>query len=272
MNRIKKILIIEDERETAQITETLLKKRGFETSIAPNGLLGFEMAKRNSPDLIIADALMPGLDGFNFYKKLKTDDETLNIPVLIVSGRSHMEDSFNVVGVEGFMAKPFSPQEMIDKINTIFDTIHAKQSTIRKVAQKATKTVLIIGGKMNVIRKMVEQTEKAGYRIDFAITKSDALAKTIHWDPDIIFIDTVLNGVKAYELTKLLRELPQAEGKPIIGFSFGEAAKQVNKRDLAFIIEINELLKAGATNYIGTYDDYSYVKTLAKFLEPKNLE
>ena len=82
----KKILVIDDEEDVVTFLTTILRKNGYETVTATNGVEGLEIAKREKPDLVTLDLLMPKQTGTGFYKNLVKDEELGSIPVIIISG------------------------------------------------------------------------------------------------------------------------------------------------------------------------------------------
>jgi len=82
----KKVLIIDDEEDVRKYLAFVLKKSGFETVTAANGEEGLEAARREKPDLITLDLLMPNQSGTDFYRNLRRDRELADIPIVVVSG------------------------------------------------------------------------------------------------------------------------------------------------------------------------------------------
>lgn len=116
-----KILIVEDDRDIVEMVEYNLKEQGYETVSVLNGQKGIELAKKEQPDLIILDIMLPVTDGFEVCRILKNDQRTSNIPIIILSAKSQETDK--VVGLElgadDYVTKPFSPRELIARIRAI---------------------------------------------------------------------------------------------------------------------------------------------------------
>jgi len=112
----KKILVVDDEEELRDFISMRLEANGYEVVTAGNGIEGLKVVVDEKPDLIISDVLMPEMDGFAFYKILKEDEATKDIPVLILTARGKMEDTFRVLGVDDFLSKPFQADELLSKI------------------------------------------------------------------------------------------------------------------------------------------------------------
>lgn len=136
------VLIIEDDRDIVEMVEYNLKEEGYETLSALNGEDGVELARRQQPDLIILDIMLPIMDGFEVCRTLRSNDVTAQIPIIILSAKSQETDK--VVGLElgadDYVTKPFSPRELIARIRAILrrDREHRHTS---KMQQRGDITV-----------------------------------------------------------------------------------------------------------------------------------
>ncbi|MCK5707438.1 MAG: response regulator [Candidatus Aureabacteria bacterium] len=114
----KAILIVDDHGALRYILSFDLQKKGFKTITAGSGEKGIELAQKDKPDLILLDAMMPGIDGFETCRRLKQDEDTKNIPVLMVTAKSQREDVLEGLqaGAVSYMVKPFKFEELFNKI------------------------------------------------------------------------------------------------------------------------------------------------------------
>jgi PAS domain S-box-containing protein len=114
------ILLVDDEPVNLQILVELLGKEGYKTVFALEGKTAIEVAKKQKPDLILLDIMMPGMDGFAVCAKLKSLKETKDIPVIFISALSSAEDKVNGFKAGGldYIPKPFEPAEVIARVNT----------------------------------------------------------------------------------------------------------------------------------------------------------
>jgi two-component system phosphate regulon response regulator PhoB len=116
-----RILIIEDDRDIVEMLEYNLAEAGYDTFSALNGDDGVALARRERPDLIILDIMMPVMDGFEVCRMLKNDSSVAHIPIIILSAKSQETDK--VVGLElgadDYVTKPFSPRELIARTRAI---------------------------------------------------------------------------------------------------------------------------------------------------------
>jgi len=120
----KKILCIEDEIEMIDLMRLILERRGFDFVGAEGGQQGLELARREKPDLILLDLMMPGMDGWEVYQQLKTDDALKDTAVIVVTAKAQNIDKvlgLHIAHVEDYITKPFGPQELLDSIYRILN-------------------------------------------------------------------------------------------------------------------------------------------------------
>jgi len=113
-----KILIVDDEELIREVIKEYAILENFEVEEAGNGLEALEKIEKNEYDVIILDIMMPKMDGFTFFKKMK---ETKNIPTIVLSARSDEYDKLTGfdLGIDDYVTKPFSPKELIARIKAV---------------------------------------------------------------------------------------------------------------------------------------------------------
>jgi two-component system phosphate regulon response regulator PhoB len=115
------ILIIEDEKDIAELVEYHLRQSGFKVVKACDGPSGLEQAKKIRPGLIILDLMLPGMDGKDVCRSLKSTPQTRPIPVLMLTAKT--EEMDRVIGLElgadDYVTKPFSPRELVLRVKAI---------------------------------------------------------------------------------------------------------------------------------------------------------
>lgn len=117
----KKILIIEDEKDLRFFLTTAFKTEGFEIIEAIDGETGIEKAKKEKPDLILLDLLLPGIDGFEVLSRLKKDEELEKIPIFVLSNfdqEEKKEKSFKLGAVDYLVKANFSLEEIVEKVSS----------------------------------------------------------------------------------------------------------------------------------------------------------
>jgi len=115
------ILIADDEPLVTQLVSHRLNTRGFEVAVVGDGIQAIASARRLRPDLVILDAMMPGLDGFAVLKTLKEAPETAAIPVLMLTARKGEKDVVGALtaGADDYLVKPFIPEELVTRVKRL---------------------------------------------------------------------------------------------------------------------------------------------------------
>lgn len=116
-----KILIVEDERDIAELVGFNLRRAGYEVLMAHDGIEGTQCAMRERPDLVVLDLMLPGRDGFGVFRELRRDPRTASIPVIMLTARAQTEDRIQGLetGADDYLTKPFSPKELLLRIQAI---------------------------------------------------------------------------------------------------------------------------------------------------------
>ena len=112
------VLIIEDEKLIIVSTQMVLEAAGFRVESATNGEDGIAKARSQTPDLILLDIMMPGIDGWETLTRLKRAEETSTIPVIIFTAREHARghQKSAEMGAVDYFRKPFEPDELIELV------------------------------------------------------------------------------------------------------------------------------------------------------------
>ena len=125
----KMILCIEDEQEMIDLIRLILSPRGFEIRGANGGKEGLEIIRKDHPDLVLLDLMMPEMDGWEVYQQMKAGEATKNIPVIVVTAKAQSIDKvlgLHIAKVDDFIVKPFSPQELLTSVDKVLER---KQNT-----------------------------------------------------------------------------------------------------------------------------------------------
>ncbi len=115
------ILVIEDEKNIAELVKFNLEQENFIVVWAAAGDSGLEMARKTKPDLILLDIMLPGMDGLEVCKILKQKDTTAGIPIIMLTAK--VQETDKIVGLElgadDYMTKPFSPRELVARVRAV---------------------------------------------------------------------------------------------------------------------------------------------------------
>lgn len=119
-NKIPTILAVDDNTDNLNLLKGILKEHYFNIRLATNGTHALTTVKKEAPDIILLDILMPDMDGFEVCSRLKADAQTAGIPVLFISALNEMAEivkAFSMGGID-YITKPFKAEEIIARINT----------------------------------------------------------------------------------------------------------------------------------------------------------
>jgi two-component system phosphate regulon response regulator PhoB len=126
----EKILVIEDEPDIAEVLQYNLQKEGFDVETARRGDAGLDAVRRDNPDLILLDLMLPGIDGLELTRMLKRDPLTSRLPIVMLTARGDVVD--RIVGLElgadDYISKPFSPREVVLRVKAVLRRFQQEES------------------------------------------------------------------------------------------------------------------------------------------------
>lgn len=115
-----RIFVIDDDADLLNVVKTLLIKRSFDVATFTDWQTASDALKNNEPQLILLDVFLPGIDGLDISRRLKTSSLTRHIPILLFSAFPHItEDAIRDYGVDDFITKPFEVNDLIEKVHSI---------------------------------------------------------------------------------------------------------------------------------------------------------
>src|SRR2546422_9512920 len=167
-----RVLVVEDERDVADLIRYNLTKEGYDVVVAPTGSDALKQAREVHPDLVLLDIMVPQLNGWEVCRRLKQDADTKNIPVIMVTGR--VEEGDKVLGFEmgadDYVTKPFSPRELVARVRAV-----ARRG---KNAEAADRKHHLKAGDLEIDRHRFEVTMK-GQRVDLTPKEFELLAALV---------------------------------------------------------------------------------------------
>src|SRR6187402_2552629 len=116
-----RILVAEDDPDIGSLLEHYLKKAGFLPTVVPSGRDVMPLIRRETPDLVVLDLMLPGLDGLQLCRAIRADAATAAIPIIMLTAKA--EETDRIIGLElgadDYITKPFSPNEVIARIKAL---------------------------------------------------------------------------------------------------------------------------------------------------------
>jgi DNA-binding response OmpR family regulator len=117
----EKIMVIEDEPDILEVIEYNLNREGYKVITSRDGEQGLQKTRRETPDLLVLDLMLPNLDGIEICRRLKSDPVTNSIPIIMVTAKREESDVVLGLGVgaDDYIAKPFSPRELVARVKAV---------------------------------------------------------------------------------------------------------------------------------------------------------
>ena len=196
-----------------------LKKEGFKAFSANNGEDGLDMARKENPDLVLLDLMLPGMDGLDVCKAIKNDAKTTHIPIIILTAKAQEADK--IVGLElgadDYVTKPFSPRELIARIKAVLRRVKEKDKLpevlrIGDLTIDFSKIMVLIKGKPIELTSKEFELLKILIRAKNRVLSRDYLLDTVWGFDQALEIQTRTVDVHITTLRKKLK----SESKRII--------------------------------------------------------
>lgn len=151
------ILVVEDEQAIAEMIMASLEIAGYQVKRAANGQVAYQMILDEAPDLILADWMMPMMTGLELTQRLKREENTSEIPIILLTAKSDENDKISGfdAGIDDYVVKPFSPRELLARIRAVLrrgymDTDGKGISAGQLVLDRSAKKANIAGNEINL--------------------------------------------------------------------------------------------------------------------------
>ena len=121
-----RVVCVEDEPEMIDLIRLILGRKGYEVIGAHGGMAAMQIIQEQMPDVILLDLMMPDMDGWEVYQKLKADEDVKNIPVIVVTAKAQSIDKvlgLHIAKVDDYISKPFSPQDLVTSVEKVLESI-----------------------------------------------------------------------------------------------------------------------------------------------------
>ncbi len=183
MTTKKRILVIDDEVDFVKMLQARLRIEGYEVLTAEDGIKGLQVARKEMPDLIILDIMMPGLDGHSVLDMLKKSTLTWSIPVIYLTAKTGQADELAAMekGAKYYLTKPYNPAMLMEMI---------KSALIENEAgEEKGGLVLVIDQDIHSADDCEARLRHAGYDVILASTAAEGLRDALDHHPDFILLD-----------------------------------------------------------------------------------
>ncbi|HCR86268.1 MAG TPA: PleD family two-component system response regulator [Alphaproteobacteria bacterium] len=261
-----KVLVIDDLEPNLRLLEAKLKSEYYTVYTATNGYDGIKIAKEKMPDIILLDVMMPQIDGFTTCKKLKEDEQTAGIPIVMVTALTEQEDRVKGLncGADDFITKPidefhlFVRVRSLIRIKELFDELKLRDITysnfggsknfLKSQTEKLNSKIILIDDDVFEIKKIKAALESEGHTL-IVFNPDQPLEKIQEHDFDLVIVNTLLDEERALRMSVEIKGMTNKKRVPII-ILVDESDKKVMLKGLQigiddYVLEpldINELL------------------------------
>ena len=127
----QKILVVEDEPDILEVIECNLARDGFRVVTARDGEAGLKLARAELPDAVVLDLMLPGIDGLEICRRLRADDVTRSMPIVMVTAKGEEADIVVGLGIgaDDYLTKPFSPRELVARVRAVLRRAQPKETS-----------------------------------------------------------------------------------------------------------------------------------------------
>jgi len=183
------ILIVDDDDSIRSLLEQELGEAGYLIEQATNGKMALECIRKNRPDLIILDVMMPEMNGFDVAAILKNDPQTMDIPIIILSIVQDKARGFRI-GVDRYLTKPIDTAQLFTEVGNLLEQ------------GKSKRKVMVVDEDSAAVRSLTDVLQTKGYQVVESDGK-ELVQNAIDTQPDIIILNSIFSGKQ--EIVKTLR-------------------------------------------------------------------
>jgi len=187
----KKILVVEDERDILQLVKLYLEKEGYRVSTATTGTDGLKAARTEHPDLLVLDLMLPEMDGLEVCKRLRADQQTAALPVIMLTAKA--EESDTIVGLElgadDYVTKPFSPKAFVARVKALLRRVDRSKE---EAPSRSTYGTLVLD-------RSRHEVKASGKDVTLTAKEFGLLEYLLQHPGRVLTRDVLLNAVWGYE-------------------------------------------------------------------------
>ncbi|MCE9615979.1 MAG: response regulator [Lentisphaerae bacterium] len=211
----KQVLLIDDDTSLLVTLGDFLKFEGYDVTTADSGEAGLRCLQGLTPDLIILDMGMPGMGGVGFLKAITEEGGKLRHPVLVLTARANMAEFFATVAVDGFIAKPCDPQDLLMEVSRI---VFLRSDQARESAGLVGlgRRILIGEDEDRVRESLAHAFALAGFEVTGVERGPDIIQTAVLDTPDVVVLKLIFENMNGDTLAGILRGMPKTANVPIV--------------------------------------------------------
>ncbi len=223
MDQPKQILVIDDDVAMRKLIGFNLKKAGYDVILADGPDEAFQHLEKTTPDLVLCDIMMSGMDGFTFCEKVRSQEKYKALPFIFVSAKSSLADKERAValGADDYITKPFVLDELLLKIRSLLKRSeiykgYGAKKIIEEITQAAKPKILIVDDDKVLTKILSSALEKNDFEVKVAHNAFDGFNIAKEFKPDLILSDILMPEADGFELKNLLNADKELKTIPFV--------------------------------------------------------
>lgn len=211
MLKRKKILVVDDDRDLVEELTLTLQASGWEITQAYDGQEGLEKARKEKPDLVLLNLVLPTMDGFQVCRELKNNPETKSIPVMLLTAKTQERDQRigHEAGVDDYLTKPYERDVLLKRVKTFLGG-----GTMDP--EKKKWQILIGDDDPDIVKSLTERLESEGFETLSAVEGYQVVELAHKKLPDLILLDIQMPFGMGETVLQYLRSRPDTQKIPVI--------------------------------------------------------
>ncbi|HEX8171039.1 MAG TPA: response regulator [Thermoanaerobaculia bacterium] len=204
VQRGDRVLVVEDDANAYDLIASALGSAGFLSLRARHGDEALQLARDSRPVAVTLDLVLPGVDGWEVLKRLKTDEVTCRIPVVIISMIDN-RDLGMALGADDYFVKPVDRDRLLERLRAL-----------TRMNADGKPRLLVIDDDAAVHALLGEDLTRLGFAVESAFTGEDGLRVADANAPDVIILDLMMPGMSGFDVAESLKENPRTANIPIV--------------------------------------------------------
>jgi CheY-like chemotaxis protein len=223
----RRILLVDDDPSLLTTLADFLAFEGYDVETAESGEAALMVLDQVDPDLIILDMSMPGIGGVGFLREISDEEGQPSHSVLVLTARANMAEFFANVDVDGFVAKPCEPNDLLMEVSRIIFLRSGDTPAGGKRGPARRLSVLLGEDRADESERLAGGLTRMGFRIDCADRGPDVLEKAIVARPDVVLLRCGITGMEAEKVAEMLTLMPNTKRMPVVIYDAGVRAGDI---------------------------------------------
>ncbi len=221
-----KVLIVDDSKTARLAAATALAPFACQVLEAQDGGEGFEVARRERPDLILLDVSMSGVDGVEMLTRLRSCAETRGLPVIMLTGENNRAAVLKILkmSVRDYLVKPFVEADLVARVGAVIDLVPLTAPAAPRKRFEDPLTVLLVDDKEAVCEQIKQGLSDTTWTVETRSSAAEAVEFCGQTVPDVVLASLSLAGDTAFEMIRKLAEDSRTRKVPVLGMTLRTAA------------------------------------------------